>query len=70
MHKTLFPFPEDSEIATLLRIAERELRVVHAQRKRKLRRKGVRCCYFPYLGVYLWEPRSNTGNERPSGSAR
>jgi hypothetical protein len=44
------------ELELLRRVRAGELRIVHSQRARKLRRRGVRCWWEPYFAAYLWEP--------------
>ena len=44
------------ELELLRQVKAGELRIVHAQRKRKLRRRGVRCWYEPYFRAWLWRP--------------
>jgi len=40
----------------LRRLAAGMIRIVHSQRARKLRKRGVRCWFEPYFNAYLWEP--------------
>ena len=44
------------ELELLRRVQAGELRIVHSQRARKLRRRGVRVWWSSYFGAYLWEP--------------
>lgn len=44
------------ELELLRQVKAGELRIVHAQRARKLRRRGVRCHWEPYFRAYVWSP--------------
>lgn len=47
----------ERELELLRRVRAGELRIVHAQRKRTLRKRGVRCWFEPYFNAYVWEPQ-------------
>lgn len=63
--KVKISHPTDNEILTLNRISSGDLRVVHGQRKRKLKRRGIYVRYFNYLGAFLWEPNAQLSSEEP-----
>ena len=44
------------EKRVLARVRAGELRIVHSQRKRKLRKKGIRVWWEDSIGAYVWEP--------------
>jgi hypothetical protein len=40
-----------------------EVRVVHTQRKRKLRKRGVYCWWSHCFNAWIWEPAPQEGGE-------
>jgi hypothetical protein len=48
----------ERELAKLCKVRSGELRIVHAQRARTLRKKGVRVWFDPDLRVMVWERKA------------
>jgi hypothetical protein len=60
MNRELFAWPTDKEIELLKKVSSGEIRVVHAQRKRKLwKKRGIICRWSPYFGAWVWQPNSS-----------
>lgn len=47
---------DDEERAALRLLKEGYIRLVHNQRKRTLRKRGVRVWWNRYFGAYVWSP--------------
>ena len=67
---SLVPY-DNLERAELARLVTGELRIVHAQRKRKLRKRGERVWWNNGICEWVWTPPwfhvpPNTRNQRPA----